>query len=56
VSPETVSRAIQSSHLLSLRESVPEVSAKFREPNTKDRKFEDGMKDAEQAAGLVRVY
>jgi hypothetical protein len=37
-------------------ESVPEVSAKLKEPNTKERKFEDVVKDAEQAAVLVLVY
>jgi len=29
---------------------VPEVSAKLKEPNTKERKFEDVVKSAEQAA------
>ena len=28
----------------------------LKEPNTKDRKFEDVVKDAEQAAVLVLVY
>ncbi len=37
-------------------ESVPEVSAKLKDPNTKDRKFEEVVKDAEQAAVLVLVY
>ena len=37
-------------------ESMPEVSAKLKEPNTKERKFEDVVKDAEQAAVLVLVY
>ena len=44
------------SYLLSSLESVPEVAAKLREPVTKDRKFEDVVKDAEQAAVLVLVY
>jgi len=35
---------------------VSEVSAKLKEPNTKERKFGDMVKDAEQAAGLVLVY
>ena len=35
---------------------MPEVLAKLKEPNTKDRKFEDVVKDAEQAAVLVLVY
>jgi hypothetical protein len=32
---------------------LPEVSAKLKDPNTKERKFEDVAKDAEQAAVLV---
>ncbi len=47
---------MKSSYLLSFLESVPEVFAKLKEPNTKDRKFEDVVKDAEQAAVLVLVY
>jgi hypothetical protein len=35
---------------------VPEVSAKLMDPNTKERKSEDVVKDAEQAAVLVLVY
>jgi len=35
---------------------VPEVSAKSKQPQTKERKFEDVVKDAEQAAVLVLVY
>ena len=54
--PENVNYAVKSSFLLGFLESVPEVAAKLREPNTKDRKFEDVVKDAEQAAVLVLVY
>jgi S1-C subfamily serine protease len=54
--PENVNYAVKSSFLLSFLESVPEVAAKLREPNTKDRKFEDVVKSAEQAAVLVLVY
>lgn len=46
----------KSSYLLSFLESVPEVAAKLKEPHTTDRKFEDVVKDAEQAAVLVLVY
>ena len=53
---ENVNYAIKSSYLLSFLESVPEVSAKLKEPSTKERKFEDIVKDAEQAAVLVLVY
>ena len=34
----------------------PEVSAKLKEPETKERKFEDVVKSAEHAAVLVLVY
>jgi hypothetical protein len=44
------------SYLLSFLESVPEVSAKLKEPNTKELKFEDVVRSAEQAAVLVLVY
>ena len=54
--PENVNYAVKSSFLLSFLESVPEVSAKLKEANTKDRKFEDVVKDAEKAAVLVLVY
>jgi hypothetical protein len=35
---------------------VPEVAAKLKEPNTKERRFEEVVKSAEQAAVLVLVY
>ena len=54
--PENVNYAVKSSFLLSFLESVPEVSAKLKEANTKERKFEDVVKSAEQAAVLVLVY
>jgi S1-C subfamily serine protease len=54
--PENVNYAVKSTFLLGFLESVPEVSAKLKEPNTKDRKFEDVVKSAEQAAVLVVVY
>jgi hypothetical protein len=41
---------------VSFLESVPEVSAKLMEPETKERKFEEVVKSAEQAAVLVLVY
>jgi serine protease Do len=56
--PENVNCAIKSSYLLSFLESVPEVSAKLKEvlADGPPRKFEDVVKDAEQAAVLVLVY
>ena len=55
-SPENVNYAVKSSFLLRFLESVPEVSAKLKEANTKERKFEEVVKSAEQAAVLVLVY
>jgi S1-C subfamily serine protease len=54
--PENVNYAVKSSLLLSFLESVPEVAAKLKEPNTRDRAFEDVVKSAEKAAVLVLVY
>jgi len=54
--PENVNYAVKSSFLLSFLESVPEVSARLKEANTKERKCEDVVKLAEQAAVLVLVY
>ena len=48
--------AVKSRYLLGFLESVPVAAAKLKEPNTKDRKFEDVVKSAEQAAVLVLVY
>jgi len=54
--PENVNYAVKSSFLLSFLESVPEVSAKLKEPNTKAAAFEDVVKSAQDAAVLVLVY
>ncbi len=54
--PENVNYAVKSSFLLSFLESVPAVSAKLKTPVTADRKFEDVVKSAQQAAVLVLVY
>ncbi len=51
-----VNYAVKSSYLLGFPKSVPEVSAKLKEPETKERKFEEVVKSAEQAAVLVLVY
>ena len=37
-------------------ESVPDVDAKLKSPNTADEKFEDVVKSAQAAAVLVLVY
>jgi TPR repeat protein len=54
--PENVNYAVKSSFLLSFLESVPDVSAKLKSPNTKDEKFEDVVKSAQDATVLVLVY
>jgi tetratricopeptide (TPR) repeat protein len=54
--PENVNYAVKSSCLLRFLESDPILSAKLKRPHTKDRKFEDVVKEAEQAAALVVVY
>ena len=54
--PQNVNYAVKSSFLLGFLESVPDVSAKLKEQNTQDEKFEDVVKSAQQAAVLVLVY
>jgi hypothetical protein len=54
--PENVNYAVKSSLLLSFLESVPDVANKLKEPNTKEEKFEDVVKSAQEAAVLVLVY
>jgi len=54
--PENVNYAVKSSLLLSFLESVPDVSGKVKDPNTKDAPFEDVVKSAQDAAVLVLVY
>ena len=41
---------------LGFLESVPDVSAKLKEPETKERNFEEVVKSTERAAVLVLVY
>jgi S1-C subfamily serine protease len=54
--PENVNYAVKSSFLLSFLESVPSCSAKLKTPASFDRKFEDVVKSAQDAAVLVLVY
>jgi len=54
--PENVNYAVKSSLLLSFLESVPDVASKVKDPVTADRKFEDVVKSAQDAAVLVLVY
>ncbi len=53
---ESVNYAVKSSFVLGFLESVPELADKLKEPEAKERKFEDVVKSAEQAAVLVLVY
>jgi hypothetical protein len=53
--PENVNYAVKSSFLLSFLESVPDVSARLKAPVTADRKFENVVKSAQDAAVLVLV-
>ena len=41
---------------MSFLESVPDVAAKLKEPNTKDELFEEVVKSAQDDAVLVLVY
>jgi S1-C subfamily serine protease len=54
--PENVNYAVKSSLLLNFLESVPGISAKLKQPTTADRKFEDVVKSAQDAAVLILVY
>src|SRR5213593_2432744 len=47
--PENVNYAVKSSFLLGFLESVPEVSAKLKEPSAKDIAFGDVVEQARQA-------
>jgi hypothetical protein len=51
-----VNYAVKSGYLLSLLESVPELSAKLKEANTKKIKFEEVLERPKQAAALVLFY
>ncbi len=52
---KNVNYAAKSSLLLSFLESVPEVFAKLKSPNTNEQKFENVLKSAQAAAVMVRV-
>jgi S1-C subfamily serine protease len=54
--PENVNYAVKSSFLLGFLESVPDVSAKLKAPNTVDEKFSNVVKSAQDAAVLVLMY
>ena len=54
--PENVNYAIKSSFLLSFLESMPDVDAELKKPNTADERFEDVVKSAQAATVFVLVY
>jgi TPR repeat protein len=57
VLPQNVNYAIKSSYLLPLLEGVPELGGKLKQPSlAKERKFEDVVKEAQEAAALVLVF
>jgi S1-C subfamily serine protease len=53
--PENVNYAVKSSYLLNFLDSVPDVAAKLKAPDTDPREFEDVVKSAEHATVLVLV-
>jgi len=54
--PENVNYAVKSSFVLGFLESIPEVTAKLKEPNTSDMQFADVVEKAKEAAVLVLIY
>jgi hypothetical protein len=54
--PQKTSYAMKSPLLDGLLESVPEASAKLKEPNRTEESFEDAAKETEDAIALVLVY
>jgi S1-C subfamily serine protease len=54
--PENVNYAVKSSFLLGFLESAPAAMTKLRKPFAADRKFEDVVASARDAAVLVLIY
>jgi S1-C subfamily serine protease len=54
--PQNVNYAIKSSAFNLLLESLPEVSAKLKEPSTKEEKFDVVVKQVQDVVALVLVY
>jgi uncharacterized protein len=54
--PQGANYAMKSAVLSMLLDSLPEVSAKLKEPGGKEEKFEDAAREAESAIALVLVY
>lgn len=55
--PQNVNYAIKSSYSLVLLESLPELAGKLKEPwPAKERRFEDTVRETQEAVVLVLVY
>jgi hypothetical protein len=55
--PQNVNYALKSSYALSLLESIPDLARKLKEPwPAKERKFDQVVKEAQEAVALVLVY
>lgn len=54
--PQDLNYAVKNIYRLSFLESVPEGAAKLKEPNAKEMKIEDVMKEADYTAVLVLAY
>jgi hypothetical protein len=55
--PQNVNYAIKSALLLSLGDSVPELSRALKRPNqSKRRELQDAVKDVQESTALVLVY
>ena len=53
---ENVNYAVKSSFLLGFLESLPDVASRLKQPNSRQGKFEDVVKEAQEATVLVLVY
>ncbi|MGD0650367.1 MAG: trypsin-like peptidase domain-containing protein [Verrucomicrobiia bacterium] len=54
--PQNVNYGLKSSFVLAFLESVPELSGALSPPHTENRKFEDVVKEVQQATVMVIVY
>lgn len=54
--PQNVNYALKTSFIIAFLETLPDIAAKLKEPETRARKFEDVVKSAEQSTVLVVVF